>query len=132
MIILIIIFGFIYYIFNELEDECRGNTWKIFPNILNSENTWKNKWKLDENNNLTPYKSKWYHFGINPHNEEKFPYSSTIFVSITDSEHLFQGIKNLAIYIGFWVIGFKYFIMFFIGKNLASFVKEKFLTLYLK
>jgi hypothetical protein len=126
-LILIIICGFIYYLFNEFEDESIKNNWKTCQHILNSGLTWKNKYLLDENQDLIPYVKKWYHFGIYPKYEERFIYSTTIFVMFTDAEHFFQGIKNLAIYIGLLLIGFKYFLMFFIGKSIASFIKEKFL-----
>lgn len=46
--------------------------------------SWKNKWKSP----LQPPTKKWYYFGFLPENEEKFPFSSTILVFLTDAWHL--------------------------------------------
>jgi hypothetical protein len=49
---------------------------------------WKNKWELDENGNTKPAKYYWYYFGLfTPEHEEKFIYSSTMLVFITDEWH---------------------------------------------
>jgi hypothetical protein len=122
----IIILGVLYYIFDELEDKCIRNKWEVYPELFNSKNTWKNKWKLDLFGNLIPYKFKWYHFGVHPKYEEKFPYSSTILVGLTDPEHLFQEIKYICVYLAFLILGFKYFLFFFIGKSISSFTREAF------
>jgi len=64
---------------------------------LDSE-SWKNKWKWNQIfiNNEHPMgmsrtllmKSPWYYFGLfKPEYEEKFPYSSTILVFLTDDWH---------------------------------------------
>ena len=126
MVELLILLGFSYYIFDELEDKCIRNNWNIHPQFFNSKYTWKNKWKLDSNGDLIPYGLKWWHFGIYPKYEERFPYSSTILVWLTDPEHFFQEIKHICVYLGFFLLGFKYFLLFFIGKSIASLLREVF------
>lgn len=53
---------------------------------------WLNKWKLDENGALIPcIKAPWYYLGLfRPEYEERFMFSSTFLVFLTDAEHLFQ------------------------------------------
>lgn len=61
---------------------------------------WKNKWKLTKEGKLRLYKNKdWYYFGHYPTYEEKFPYSSTIFVCFTDSWHKYQFFMLRCIYL---------------------------------
>jgi hypothetical protein len=58
-------------------------------NFWDPKKSWINKYKQP----LKPYKKKWYYFGIvTPKFEELFPFSTTIFVSLTDAWHLFQKI----------------------------------------
>ena len=78
--------AFIFRFFRELEDEVmKGNhkNWSLFPN---SEQGWTAKWVYP----LEPYVKKWYHFGVYPHSKERFPYSSTLLVWLTDAEHFYQ------------------------------------------
>jgi len=126
--IILLIMGALYMFFNEMEDECMKNTWKKYTKFLNSNESWKNKWKLDADGNLIPNTTKhWYYFGINPKYQEKFYLSSTILVFLTDGEHLFQFSKNRMIEIGFLVISWQFFLAWLIGKTIMQFIKEKFL-----
>ena len=61
---------------------------------------WKNKWKLTVDGRLKYYKQKdWYYFGHYPLYEEKFPYSSTILVCLTDAWHKHQFFMLRAFYL---------------------------------
>jgi len=52
------------------------------------KNSWLNKWELDHEGNRIPVVDAWYYFGLfKPEYEEKFPYSSTILVFLTDDWH---------------------------------------------
>jgi hypothetical protein len=121
-----------YYILNELEDECKKNTWKKNKKYLNSNLSWKNKWKLKDGELIRYTKRKWYHFGTYPKYEEKFPFSSTMFVFVTDGEHLFQFLKNIMLLGVFLFIDLYIGIAFFIGKSLGGFIKEKFLQKWMR
>lgn len=87
----------------------------------NPDEIWKYKYKkgklISESNerniySLIEYKKKWYHFGFVPEYEERFPFSSTIFVGLVDPWHLFQMLFHscwqLAIAIQFdhWILWF--------------------------
>ena len=73
--------------FNAKMDKCQ------FHRVGCNADEWKNKWKLDDEGRLIPYVSKWYHFGfIEPKYVEKFPYSSTVFVSFTDRWHRWKSL----------------------------------------
>jgi hypothetical protein len=59
------------------------------PEFWNPNESWIYKWD-------TPIKeyseSKWYYFGYAPRYKERFPYSSTVFVFLTDAWHLFKSL----------------------------------------
>jgi hypothetical protein len=59
------------------------------PLFWNPQVSWKNKWAQPF---PQPAEDKWYYFGFVPLYKERFPYSSTIFVWITDAWHLFKAI----------------------------------------
>jgi hypothetical protein len=152
---LIVVLAFLFMLFNELEDECVRSTWKkditilkwtFTPKFFNSDTSWKNKWKLDSKGDLMPIVKdkvfklkifkwviinvkyyKWYYFLVDPKHVESFLYSSTIFVYLTDGEHLFQFIKKRAIDIGFFVIGWQYAAAWIIGTVIMTLIKERFL-----
>ena len=48
--------------------------------------SWKNKYKTP----LTPFKPKWYYPVLAPKLEERFPFSSTMLVFLTDAWHLLK------------------------------------------
>ncbi len=62
---------------------------------MNKSESWKKKWKTP----LTPGKTHWYHFGNITKYEEKFPYSSTFLVSLTDFWHLMKSIMLNVIFL---------------------------------
>jgi len=54
--------------------------------------SWRNKWKSP----LSRYtKNQWFYFGFNPIYEERFTYSSSILVFLTDGWHLTKAIMLL-------------------------------------
>jgi len=59
------------------------------PLFWNPEVSWQNKWAQPF---PQPAENKWYYFGFPPRYKERFPYSSTIFVWMTDAWHLFKAI----------------------------------------
>jgi hypothetical protein len=124
---IIFICGVFFYLFNELEDECVRSTWNTkyekLNSWLNQKTSWTNKYK----EGLLPYKFKWYHFGIYPKYEEKFVYSSTLFVWTTDGEHFFQLLKIISIIIGICVVNIMSGVHFLIGVLTFSYIKEAFL-----
>lgn len=73
----------------------------------NKEESFRYKWKLDANGYLTPASHKpWYYFGFAPPFVERFPFSSTLLVFITDAWHLFQFFTFNCIYLAVaWYVG---------------------------
>lgn len=66
--------------------------------LFRGVNDWQNKYKRI-NGVFVPYSKKWYHFGYKPTYEEAFPYSTTIFVFLTDKWHFFQFMFLRGIYL---------------------------------
>jgi len=57
----------------------------------NPNTSWINKYKFVDGDIIIDGKHKWYYFGLfKPDYVEKFPYSTTALVFITDAWHLFQ------------------------------------------
>lgn len=75
--------GFNQSIFSEL----KANFW-------NPLKSWQNKWASPFPQPYIPY---WYYFGVFPKYKEKFPYSSTILVWVTDAWHVFKALMLLCI-----------------------------------
>ncbi len=132
-IVILILSGFLFYFFNELEDECVRNTWRLkcehLNNWLNHKTSSRNKWsKLPKEQS-----KKWYYLWIyQPRHKEAFPYSSTLLVWITDGEHFFQLLKILSICGGFLCLGFFHFLFFFCGVLFFAFIKTVFLKKYIQ
>ena len=65
------------------------NGWMDFIKKLNLDSeSWLNKWELDHDGKRIPVIYDWYYFGLfKTKYEEKFPYSSTILVFLTDQWH---------------------------------------------
>jgi len=125
---LIALFGFLFFMFNELEDESVRSTWNKYKKFLNSNISWKNKWELDDNNHLIiNNKKQWYYFRLYPKYKERFYLSSTVLVWLTDGEHLFQFLKKRSIDIAFLIISWKFMLSWITGVIIFSFIKEKFL-----
>lgn len=139
MITVIFFFGVLFYSFNELEDACVRNKFKNRGIWWNTGMSWKNKYKLDSDGDLLPYEKKWYHFGFSPKFEEKFPFSTTFLVFLTDGEHFFQFMKFKVvelIIVGFCFILYQiladikvWFLLlgYMTGETLSKLVKEKYL-----
>ena len=122
-----LIIAFIFRYFRELEDETvrkPERNWAFFPN---SEQGWTAKWEYP----LQDYSPKWYHFGFKCNHVERFPYSSTLFVWLTDAEHFYQFVQTIfllaIVYLsqGNWQsLG-----AFALGLMIAQVVKEKIKTI---
>jgi hypothetical protein len=121
----IALLGFAYFFLNELEDECIKNNWTRWGWFLNTKAAWQNKWAVNYQGNLITYQGHWWHFGFSPKFEERFPYSSTLLVFLTDGEHLFQFLKNLAVLGAVAVLSPWMAVAVFIGMRLAAFIKEQ-------
>jgi hypothetical protein len=70
--------------------------YKYNPQFWNTDKSWKNKYKLP----LQVGKKHWYNFGYIPAFEEKFPYSTTIFVGLTDAWHMLKTMYLLFMFFG--------------------------------
>jgi hypothetical protein len=70
-----------------------GFNQSIFSNFKsdfwNPMKSWKNKWAIPYPQHMMPY---WWYFGFYPRYKERFPYSSTLFVWLTDAWHLFKAL----------------------------------------
>ncbi len=137
--------GFLFFKFNEYEDESVRNKWTGRWAWLNQRGSWQKKWKVVDNSTIqfipTYFKigrfripKQWWYFGVYPINVEKFTYSSTIFVFLTDPEHMFQFIKLRWIEIGLVFAGLLMVIpwwmaplAWWIGVRLFAYTKEKLL-----
>ncbi len=124
--IIVGIAAYIYLRANELEDECARSNWTTCEQYMNSNVSWTNKWALDENGDQMPNtRPNWmYLWFFVPAHQERFWLSTTLRVWKTDGEHLFQKIKNTAIFVGFLAIGIEYALIWFLGKSLAQLIKE--------
>lgn len=61
--------------------------------------SWRRKWKLDQNGDIIPFKgkAKWYYlFSYKPLYVERFAYSSTFLVNLTDFWHAIETIRFAA------------------------------------
>ena len=148
MMLLSLIFIFIYKLFDELQDESVNSHWK--DSFFGLSLQFLNK-RMPAKHNLVPFpqwgwarkwtwenvggrwrakrqkKAPWYYLWIyRPTNKEKFIYSSTILVWLTDGEHLFQLLKDisLAIAIGFASSSTWLGVLAFIVTYVLGFVKE--------
>jgi hypothetical protein len=121
-LIFISICGFLAYLCSELEEWTnRGHNFAIWPN---SNEAWTAKYHYP----LQKPQSKWYYLWFyKPKNRERFIYSSTLLVWITDGEHLFQFLKYRSIEAAFLIIGWQYLIAFLIGEIIARIIKELFI-----
>lgn len=132
MVLNIFLLGFIFMLFNELEDECIVGNWSGSLSKWNSRESWRNKWALGPNGQPLPYEPKWYHFGVYLPHAEAFPYSSTLFVFLTDAEHFFQMSKILTICFGFGLIDPTLGLAFFFGHLWVGVAKETILKRFIK
>ncbi len=113
----VILFVAMAALFRELMEHSRDDKWsfkggflgKLAFRFFNTGNkgkgdAWKNKWKKDERGEPIPcIKSPWYYLGVyKPKYVERFVFSSTFLVWLTDAEHLFQFLGELAIVIALY------------------------------
>ena len=124
MLILIAAIAILYYFTSESEDRCKEDKWKTNKQFLNTNLSWKNKYALNLIGELKPYEQKWYHFGIKPAYEERFPYSTTLFVFLTDGEHLFQFIRGLLVLGVITLLNPLYGLVWFVSTKAAAIFKE--------
>lgn len=69
---------------------------------LDFAKTWTNKYKKIDGKLITNTKRLWYYVGLyKPAYVEKFPYSTTIFVSLTDNWHRWESININSIFLSF-------------------------------
>jgi hypothetical protein len=81
----VVILVAIAYMFNAMMDISSIDGYS--NDFWNKSKTWKYKYKKG----LPIYQKKWYYFGIiTPKYEEKFPFSSTYFVFLTDGWHFLK------------------------------------------
>ena len=62
---------------------------KLNPEFWNPLESWKFKWASPF---PQPVEARWYYFGYLPRYKERFPYSSTALVFLTDAWHLFKAL----------------------------------------
>ena len=139
---LIFLFTFIFLLFNELEDEVvrdrskNDATWvvKLYSKIriITLTNGANAKWYEP----FEEYTGKYYpKFMKKPLYKERFIFSSTIFVFITDKEHWYQWVKlrffTLTIASAGLLINWKYAVLVLVISQLGlftlSFIKEAFI-----
>lgn len=121
----IVILSILYMFFKELEEESHHNTFKgKYENWLNNKTSWINKWAVDSNGRPKKYVPKWYHFGVKHRYEERFPYSSTILVGLTDGEHFFQLMQLICIFGIISIYSLYGALAFMVGVLLLGFLKE--------
>ncbi len=120
-----IVAGGLMYLFNEIEDACVRNRFDPTRTWWNARDSWRLKWKQPFR---TSKRGKWYHFGIAPKRVERFPYSSTILVFLTDGEHFFQWLKFRAIEVVLLVVSWELAVSWIVGKLFISLMKEKFFS----
>ena len=112
-------------------DRMKEGFWKTWFN----PNSWELKWEYVDGRRIETKNSPWYYLGLyNPGYKEKFKYSSTLFVGITNAWHFFQSIMlsslqigillPLGLYLGFSLYG--YLIIFLLIKISFSWTFELF------
>ena len=120
-LILLFITAFAFRYFRELEDETvrkPERNWAFKPN---SQDGWTAKWQYP----LHEYQKKWYHFGLKPKHEERFPFSSTMLVWLTDAEHFYQAIQTVSLCAFAYLLGGCMVLAVFVaGLMIAQVTKE--------
>ena len=113
----------LYLIFNELEDESVRNNFKKNKQFFNSNLSWKNKWYWNQFDERVPLKKSWkYLWLFTPKYKERFYLSSTMFVFVTDGEHIFQFFKNRFITLIGFAFGWQLFIAIQLGLWVGSWI----------
>jgi hypothetical protein len=126
--IIVVLLSILYMFFKELEEESHHNTFTgKHANWLNNRTSWINKWAVDDNGFAIPYKKKWYHFNIPHRYEERFPFSSTILVGLTDGEHFFQLLQIISLFCIISLFSFYGALSYLSGVLILGFLKESLL-----
>lgn len=128
-LILSFIAAFCFRYLRELEDEIarKNRPNKSLLKLRKGESLFDGslaKWYLP----FRPYTPRWYHFGIRCNHRERFPFSSTLFVFITDTEHFYQFLQTISIIAAVTVASFVSWYLsltaFVSGLIVAQIVKE--------
>jgi len=86
-LILIVLIGIINALMDIIMGRYNQSIFSLFnPDWWNPQLSWKHKWVYP----LQPPVKAWYYFGFYPRYKERFIYSSTIFVGLTDAWHFFK------------------------------------------
>lgn len=91
---------------NGLKDRSSENNLTRWSPWWSKPGGWRNKWEIASNGfSLIPEsKKKWYYLWIfTPDFVERFPFSSSLFVFITDGWHLLQMLQFLFIFTAFGI-----------------------------
>lgn len=106
-----LIFMFINGAFKALSD--LSSEGLIFP----KSSSWENKWYMPHSHLIPNKKKLWYYLYLYaPQYKERFPYSSTFLVFLTDKWHLIESVRIFSVL--FAIVGYK---SFFLGV-IADFV----------
>lgn len=138
-LICIFLFSFIYLLYNELEDEVvrdrtKNTPLKLLKIVRSASSGVMAKWYEP----LVPFTDSYYPKWMKlPKHRERFKFSSTLFVFLTDKEHYYQFIKlrmiNLVVVsITVFLVGIGFEILYTItlnqlGFSVMSFLKEAFM-----
>lgn len=137
----------LYKVFDELQDESVNSAWKkpflgIPLSFLNKRSPsrvvfpdggWARKWDWTFNDErgewelIPDTKAPWWYFNLwKPPYKERFIYSYTLFVWLTDGEHLFQLLKDISLSFAVYAAGgsWHYGVAAFLAINLVGLVKE--------
>lgn len=123
-LLLIALCALLFYLFNELEDAAVRDHFAGKLQKWNVSNSWTNKWAAPW---PQPAHRRWYYFGYKPAYRERFAYSSTLLVWLTDAEHFFQCCKFRCIEIALFLISWQIALAWIAGKAIMAFVKEVFI-----
>jgi hypothetical protein len=90
-----VLFWLLYGIIKAFYDLCTHNKLGEYS----MDNTWKNKYKTNKDNQLTEYKGMaWYYLGLyKPKYQENFPFSTTLLVMFTDLYHALHTAKIITL-----------------------------------
>ena len=86
-LILIVLIGIINALMDIIMGRYNQSIFSLFnPDWWNPQLSWKHKWVYPLESTI----KAWYYFGFYPRYKERFIYSSTIFVGLTDAWHFFK------------------------------------------
>jgi len=108
IVVLGILMVFLYKWADELQDESVNSSWRkpflgLPLSFLNKRTGWLSKWETQQTDRgerpkpATKADKARYLWLYTPRHKERFPYSSTMMVFLTDGEHLFQLVKDILV-----------------------------------